>query len=177
MITIVHFDKTRPRFKLTSPGDCTFLVWVLFFTLCVCGCSFSKHSLWEHFYISPPLLPRPVSLPHSSCLFFPEACVWWPKYICSFSSHQPTTGALPWEGMVENRAHSVAERRAESSCCGVDLTDDLDEPTLRLSLASWNSISAGPTWPSVGRWWKIYSVRQHKQCISVVQKWRDGRFW
>lgn len=27
------------------------------------------------------------------------------------------------EGMAENRAHSVAGWRAESSCCGVDLTD------------------------------------------------------
>ena len=172
-------------------------------------CSFSKHSLrgLSFLAIFTPLTP-------CSFIFFPssfqkrllEARIYLFSHCCFDSPiSQEQMLCLGSEkdrgrgGMAESGAHSVAGRRAESSCCGVDLTDAprwhrLGQPKsaslyytsapscLRSPLicVSWNSIAAGLSaerrLPSVRQWWRISSIRQCKQCISTVKTEGNSRW-
>lgn len=96
-------------------------------------CSFSKHSLRGLSFLAisdPPLLPIPLFFPASFQKRLLEARIYLFSHCCFDSPiSQEQMLCLGSEkdrgrgGMAESRAHSVAGRRAESSCCGVDLTD------------------------------------------------------
>lgn len=114
---------TRPKdvtllFLQTFPAG-TFFIW-----------PYSPHSS----------LPIPLFLPLASFLIsasLSRSHFWRPEYICLASATSTSARNKCFalgaekdggrrggrEGMAENRAHSVAGWRAESSCCGVDLTD------------------------------------------------------
>lgn len=75
--------------------------------------------------------------------------------------------------MAENRAHSVAGWRAESSCGGVDLTDaprrqqGLDSPE-SASLRSLSS-AGGPTCLRLDSDGGFLPSKQRKQCFSTAK--------
>lgn len=92
----------------------------------------------NHFHRKLPIAGQSSPPPTPSCFVHT-----FTDNICSVTSasHQPGTNSSPREqekteggeaamggrgsGMAQNRAHSVAGWRDESSCCGVDLTDAL----------------------------------------------------
>lgn len=102
--------------------------------------------VWKLFFRTVPegtFLRFPLPALALVCCFLsylPLSASSFHKLACGGQNHQPATNST----LPENRAHSVAERRAQSSCCGVELTD---EPALPVVPTA--SAAAGPTLPPV----------------------------